>query len=60
MTDVIVGLVVVAAGVAMVSAGLVWLFGPVALVACGAALVAAGLLMDWEALCGKPARTPPT
>lgn len=55
----IVSLLAVAAGVALVVAGLFMLYGPWALVAAGAALVAGGLLIDWEALGGKPARTSP-
>lgn len=55
----IVSLAVVAAGVALMVAGFVFMFGPVALLACGAILVVAGVLIDWEALSGKPARTPP-
>lgn len=55
----IVSLITAAAGVALVVVGLFLLFGPVAMVACGVVLVVAGVLIDWEALSGKPARTPP-
>ena len=52
------GLWSTAAGVALVVAGCVWLFGPVALLVSGAVLIAAGLLVDWEALSGKSAKPP--
>jgi hypothetical protein len=48
-----IGLSVVFVGAAAVVAGLVLLFGPVALVACGALLIVAGILVDWEAVHGK-------
>lgn len=53
-----IGLVWIAAGVGLVVVGAVWLFGPLALLVAGVALVAAGLLVDWEALSGKPAKPP--
>lgn len=53
-----IGIVWIAAGVAMAVVGAVWLFGPVALLVSGALLVAAGLLVDWEALSGKSAQPP--
>jgi hypothetical protein len=53
-----IGLLWIVAGVALATAGAVWLFGPVALLVAGVTLVAAGLLVDWEALSGKSAKPP--
>jgi len=54
----VIGLAWIAAGVLLLVAGSLWLFGPVALLVAGVALVAAGLLVDWEALSGKSAKPP--
>lgn len=53
-----IGLAWIATGAWMAVVGAVWLFGPVALLVAGVTLVAAGLLVDWEALSGKPAKPP--
>lgn len=54
-----IALGVVFTGAALVVAGLIVLFGPVAAVASGAVLVAAGILVDWEAVHGKHPAPPP-
>lgn len=50
---------VVAVGVLLVVAGLAWWLGPVALIVSGVVLVVVGLVVDEEALRGKPAKPPP-
>lgn len=50
---------VIAAGIVLLVAGLAWWLGPVALIVSGVVLVIVGLLVDEEALRGKPAQPPP-
>lgn len=51
-----IGLAWVAAGAVLLVVGGVAMFGPVALFVAGVASIAAGLMVDWEALSGKPAQ----
>ena len=51
-------LLAVAVGLALLVAGLVWLFGPYGLLGSGVALVAAGLLVPVRERRGEPAEHP--
>lgn len=54
-----IGLGVAAAGVVLVSAGLIALFGAWAAVAVGVVLFVAGVAVDWESVHGKHPAPPP-
>jgi hypothetical protein len=56
----VIALVVVAVGAALLTAGLVALFGPAAAVGCGFALIVAGVLIDWEAVLHGKHLAPPS